>query len=83
MLKYFDKKSYIYIDLGDAFETLGKDFEIEKLVGGHYTALGNQLVAKHLLQYFDDNELLNRELIKYKIIDYATKIKIDGAETSL
>ncbi len=47
--KIFDE--FDKIDLMNAFDTYGPEFEVKDLCSGHYTPLGNEIVAKHIAKY--------------------------------
>jgi len=53
LLLYFKKKNYPYIDIMDAFDKYG----IRELFKGHYSPLSNQLVAKYILEYLQEQGL--------------------------
>lgn len=55
LLSYFDSTGYRYLDLMDAFE--GAD--VEDLFAGHYSPLGNRLVAEFILDHL--NNIGNQE----------------------
>ena len=56
LLRYFESKGYDYIDLMDAFATGEHDYRLRRLFNGrHYSELGNQIVAKHMLGYLQLN----------------------------
>ena len=59
LLDYFQSKSYDYIDIMDTFETYGRKYQLSRLFNGrHYSELGNQIVAKHMLQYLRSKSAL-------------------------
>jgi hypothetical protein len=47
-----------YVDLMDAFDQLAPDRTADELCHGHYTPLGNDVVAHYLASYLRDNGLL-------------------------
>jgi len=59
LLADFNKKGYQYIDIIDAFETLGQDIKTEDLYVGHISPLGNNLIAKYILQYLSNKNMIN------------------------
>ena len=61
LLEWFDERGYIYIDLMNAFDSAGKNYSIDELFTGvslHYSPLANRLVAKHILDFLRDKDLL-------------------------
>jgi hypothetical protein len=54
LLEYFDRRRYPYIDLLGDFAKAGKDLGVSDLFTGHYSPLGNEIVAArirtHLLE---------------------------------
>jgi len=61
LLTYFDKKGYQYIDIIDAFETLGQSTKTDDLYVGHISPLGNRLIAQYILHYLNDKNMINLE----------------------
>ncbi len=52
LIRYFDEQNYSYVDFLDAFASRKGTFKLEKaFVRGHYSALGNQIVAEYLEAY--------------------------------
>jgi len=52
LLTYFKSKGYRYIDVMDALEPSLQRYTINDLTvqWGHYSKLGNEIVARHILQ---------------------------------
>ncbi len=57
LLTYFEAKHYRYLDLMKAFEQYGKAFEVKELCDGHYTPLGNKIIATYLAEYLKNLDL--------------------------
>ena len=62
MLAYFRDRGYRYIDVIDAFKPVEKQYSLSDLTGewGHFSQLGNDLVARHVLgklKEFDIDDL--------------------------
>ena len=75
LLDYFHQKGYRYVDIMDAFKPYAKTYTVEELTKawGHYSPLGNQIVASYLSTQlkawrFDDvskvNEAVQLELTR-------------------
>ncbi len=64
LLTYFDMKNYQYIDLLNAFDIYGKEFEVKDLCAGHYSVLGNEIVARYIGEYLEKNGLGNSTIFK-------------------
>ena len=59
-LKEWQAQDCRYIDLLDAFIKYDKDYTLREEIGwGHYTPKANQLAARYILEYLNENELLN------------------------
>jgi hypothetical protein len=59
-LKEWQAQDCLYIDLLDAFLKYDKDYALREEIGwGHYTPQANQLAARYILEYLNENELLN------------------------
>jgi hypothetical protein len=59
LLDYFTRRGYRYIDIQEAFDRYGRDLPVDDLFGSsHYSPLGNQLVARHILQYLREQKLV-------------------------
>lgn len=58
-LAYFETQNYQYIDLLNAFETYGRDFKVKAIFSarGHYSPLGNQIVATYIGRYLQEKIL--------------------------
>lgn len=59
LLAHFRSRGYKYIDLLDGFATYGAGIPIDQLSAGHYTPLGNRLVARHVWQYLTGSRLVD------------------------
>lgn len=59
ILSYLKSKHYKYIDFMDVFETLGDDFDLNRLVVGHYSPFANKLVALSIYDYLTRFGLIN------------------------
>ena len=59
LVKALQSRGLEYIDLMDAFEQSGDSYEMTDLFAkSHYSPLGNQIVAKWLLKYLEEHEML-------------------------
>jgi len=58
LLTHFDQKGYTYLDVIDAFETLGKDISTEDLYVGHISPIGNKIIAQYILHYLHENNMI-------------------------
>ncbi len=58
LLEYLKSKKYQYIDILDAFGRDKENINIDDLFVTHYSATGNKLVAKYILNYIKENKLL-------------------------
>jgi hypothetical protein len=68
LLDYFIRKGYRYIDIHDAFDRYGRDLPVDDLFGRtHYSPLGNQLVARYILQYLSEQKLIDNNGGKRKL----------------
>lgn len=58
LLEWLDARELEYIDLAMAFEKLGRGYHAEAFFSGmgHYSVLGNQLVAQYLAEYLSCRE---------------------------
>jgi hypothetical protein len=57
LLQHFKEKNYPYIDIMDAFDKYANNNGIKELFKGHYSPLSNQLVAKYILEYLQQQGL--------------------------
>lgn len=57
LLQHFKEKNYPYIDIMDAFDKYANNYGIKELFKGHYSPLSNQLVAKYILEYLQQQGL--------------------------
>lgn len=59
LLNYFNAKGYRYVDVMDAMEPALKRYTINDLTvkWGHYSKLGNDIVARHILQTLEERHL--------------------------
>jgi len=67
LLESFERKGFRYLDTLDAFVAHDPQLPLDRLTvdrWGHYSHLGNELVAKHLQRYLTDQGLVNRDVIK-------------------
>jgi len=57
----FDAKGYRHIDIIDAFDNIAINYEVKDLFGfgGHYSAIGNKLMAIHIHAYLNKNGLIH------------------------
>lgn len=59
-LKEWQARGCRYIDLLDAFIKYDKDYALREEIGwGHYTPKANQLAARYILEYLNENELID------------------------
>ncbi len=58
LVEYLDAERMTTIDLRKPFETNGRAYEMDELFDGHYTPLGNRLVADFLFQWLEEEHLL-------------------------
>jgi len=59
LMRYLRTAGYAFVDLMDGFEGRGGNFTIEELFVGHYSALGNSIVAEHLAQALRERALID------------------------
>ncbi|MGR3173250.1 MAG: SGNH/GDSL hydrolase family protein [Candidatus Scalindua sp.] len=66
---YFETKGYQYIDALNAFDIYSKDLKLGDLFmpKNHYSALANKLVAKYILKYLQEKDLVNLTTVKHKL----------------
>ena len=77
LLEYFNVKKYNYIDILKAFENYEKDFGIKDLVvgrWGHYSPLGNKLIAEYIANYLEENEFTSHTNIHVALKEEKNKI---------
>ncbi len=70
LLESFETKGFRYLDTLDAFVAHDPQLPLDRLTidrWGHYSRLGNQIVAKHLQRYLTDQGLVNRDAIKTRV----------------
>ncbi len=58
LLSYFDSANYEYIDLMDAL----KEADLKDLFIGHYSPLGNRLVAEHIFEHISSIDVADEKL---------------------
>jgi len=71
LLSYFDSKGYQYIDLLDAFDKAGKDYDANDLFIRHYSPFANKLIARYIQDYLSKNDLYGPE----RVVDQLIKFK--------
>ena len=67
LLEHLQSKGFRYLDMLDAFVAHDPRVLVDRLtIGqwGHYSQLGNEIVAKHLQRYLNDQGLVSRDVIK-------------------
>lgn len=67
LLEHLKSQGFRYFDVLDGFIAQDPHVPVDRLtVGqwGHYSQFGNEIVAKHLQRYLNDQELVSREVIK-------------------
>jgi hypothetical protein len=70
LIQHFDSKGYQYIDLINAFERYGKPFSLDDLFSKHhYSPLANSMVAKFILDYLNENNFMDLNVIENYIND--------------
>lgn len=72
LMKNFDARGFRYIDLMTAFEQYDSQIPVEKLtVGrwGHYSILGNELVAAYVLNYLKEHGLDEKRAVATQIAE--------------
>jgi hypothetical protein len=55
LMTLFDEQGYRYIDLASALESYPGEDTRSLFVTGHYSALGNRIVAHRISEYLSDN----------------------------
>jgi len=74
LLSYLDSQGYQYIDLMNAFYQYAKKPELNNLFSNyHYSSLGNELVAKYMLEFLQNNGLVNPDTVKQKLNQLSQK----------
>ena len=63
LLEHFNEKGYLYIDMIEGFEFLGKDIQIKDFYFGHFSPIGNNVVAEYIAYYLQKNNIFHRESI--------------------
>lgn len=59
LLEHLARSNYRYIDLMDAFESYGWNGDFDPFfMRGHYSPLGNRIVAEWISEYLQENDLL-------------------------
>jgi len=74
LLHYLNSKHYLYIDLLNAFDVFEKHQHIEDYFEGHYSQLGNEAVAKYMMQYLLSKNLMDRHSINMTL-KYENKLR--------
>jgi hypothetical protein len=72
LLVHLQQSGARYLDMLDAFIAQDPQVRVDQLtVGtwGHYSRLGNEIVARHVQRYLDDQGLGNRDMIKALVRD--------------
>lgn len=67
LLEHFKSQGFRYLDVLDAFIARDPHVPVDRLtIGrwGHYSQFGNEVVAKYLLRYLNDQGLVVRDVIK-------------------
>lgn len=82
LLDYFDQKGYEYIDLQEAFNLVEKNYSSTELRvdWGHFSRLGNQIIAEHLEGYLDDRFALDPVNVSPAIQAERTQMRIEHAD---
>jgi len=60
MINYFQEAGYLFIDLDEAFELYAPQVPLNELVGVHYSAEGNRIVANYLRDFLWSNDITRR-----------------------
>lgn len=72
LLSYLDSKGYRYIDALGAFEPVKEKYTIAELTQqwGHYTVLGNEIVARYIL-----GQMVERNLRDVAVVDSLARLE--------
>jgi hypothetical protein len=65
--EHLQSQGYRYLDMLDAFVAHDPHVPVDRLtIGqwGHYSQLGNEIVAKHFQRYMNDQGLVSRDVVK-------------------
>lgn len=76
------EKGYLAIDLRHAFEGEGEGRDYRPLfnVSGHYSALGNRLVAQYLAAYLASSHLETRHEVSKRLIRLRSELKLPASK---
>lgn len=63
LLDWFLIRHFRYVDLRMAFEKFGQEYESQEFFSGlgHYSVLGNKIVARYLQEYLSENHLIEKQ----------------------
>lgn len=61
LLEHLRRKGYRYVDLAEGFERYASEKTVEDLVSGHYTPVGNEIVARSIWDYLVAHRLVDLE----------------------
>jgi uncharacterized FlgJ-related protein len=63
LLDWLIIRHFKYVDLRVAFEKFGQEYETQEFFSGlgHYSVLGNKVVAKYLQEYLSRNKLVESQ----------------------
>lgn len=63
LLDWLTVRHFKYVDLRMAFERFGQEYETQEFFSGlgHYSVLGNKVVAKYLQEYLSKNKLVESQ----------------------
>ncbi len=67
--EYFKAKGYPYIDTVNAFDMYIKDLKLGDLFmpKDHYSPLANKIVAKYILRFLQEKDLVNLSTVKHEL----------------
>ncbi|HLG96129.1 MAG TPA: hypothetical protein VKX49_07445 [Bryobacteraceae bacterium] len=80
LLNHFNSNGYRYIDVLNAIQPHESRYRMEDLSArfGHYTPLGNQIVAEYMLEQLKHLDLLDPNEVKQKIAAERKRLGIGG-----
>jgi len=76
LIAHLQRNGARYLDMLDGFVAHDPQVRVDQLtVGmwGHYSRLGNEIVARHVQRYLDDQGLVSRDVIKALVRDARTR----------
>jgi len=67
LLRHLERRGHPCVDLMDAFQAYGGEHSIEELFIWHYAPLGNEIVARFLLEELQRRGLLERRAVRQRV----------------